>query len=71
MLTVLSTFPELMVFLALVIVGLIAIILVKAVIQLVVPIVAAAVVWLMTSNLTYAGIAFLAVAILQLVLKRK
>ncbi len=71
MLTVLPTFPELMVFLALVIVGLIAIVLVKAVIQLIVPIVASAVVWFMTSNLTYAGVAFLAVAILQLVLKKK
>jgi len=65
------SFSELIIFLALIIVGLIAIILVKTIIQLIIPIIAAAVVWFMTNNLTYAGIAFLAVAVLQLVLKKK
>jgi len=70
-LTALPTFSEIIIFLALVIVGLIAILLVKAVIQLIIPIVAAVVVWFMTGNLTYAGVAFLAIAVLQLLLKRK
>jgi len=62
---------EFIIFLALVIAGLIAIILVRTIAQLIIPIVAAAVVWFTTNNLTYAGIAFLAVAILQLILKKK
>jgi membrane protein implicated in regulation of membrane protease activity len=65
------SFPEFIIFLALIIAGLIAIILVKTILQLIIPIVAAAVVWFTTNNLTYAGIAFLAVAILQLILKKK
>jgi hypothetical protein len=62
---------EFIIFLALVIAGLIAIILVRTIAQLIIPIVAAAVAWFATNNLTYAGIAFLAVAILQLILKKK
>jgi len=65
------SFAEIIFFLALVIAGLIAIILVKTLVQLIIPIVAAAVIWFTTNNLTYSGIAFLGVAILQLILKKK
>jgi len=69
--TIRSFFSELTIFMALVIVGLIIILLLKAVVQLVIPIVAAAVVWFLTHSLTYAGIAFLAFAVLQLIVKRR
>jgi len=62
---------ELLIFLALVILGLIILFLIKAVIQLVIPTVAAVVVWYLTHSLIYAGIAFLVVAVLQMALKRK
>lgn len=68
---VLSFFSELTIFMALIIVGLIIILLLKAVVQLIIPIVAAAVAWFLTHSLIYAGIAFLAFAVLQLILKRK
>jgi membrane protein YdbS with pleckstrin-like domain len=41
-----------------------------AVIHFILPIIAAVVVWFFTGSLLYAGIAFLAVAILQLFLRR-
>ncbi len=69
--TTLSSLSEPIIFLALIIVGLIAIILVKAVVSLITPIVAAAVVWFVTYNSTYTGIAFVGIAILQLLLRRK
>jgi hypothetical protein len=69
--TILSSLSEPIIFLALIIVGLIAIILVKAVVSLVIPIVAATVVWFVTYNSTYTGIAFVGIAILQLLLRRK
>jgi hypothetical protein len=69
--TILSSLSEPMIFLALIIVGLIAIVLVKAVVSLIIPIAVAAVVWFMTYNSTYTGIAFVGVAILQLLLKRR
>lgn len=68
---VLSFFSELTIFMALIIVGLIIILLLKAVVQLIIPIVGAAVVWFLTHSLIYAGIAFLAFAVLQLILKKK
>ena len=71
MATLLPSLSEFMIFLALIVIGLIAIILVKAVVHLIIPIVAAVVVWFMTSSLTYAGIAFVGIAVLQLLLKRK
>lgn len=71
MVTLLPSLSELMIFLALIAVGLIAIILVKAVVHLIIPIVAAVVIWFMTGSLTYAGIGFVGIAFLQLLLKRK
>ncbi len=68
---VLSFFSEFTIFMALIILGLIIILLLKAVVQLIIPMVAAAVVWFLTHNLIYAGIAFLAFAVLQLIIKRK
>jgi len=57
---------ELIIFGVLVIVGIIIIMVLAAVIHFILPIIAAVIVWLFTGNLIYAGIAFLAVAILQL-----
>jgi hypothetical protein len=62
---------ELTLFLILIVLGVVIIILLKAVLGLIVPIVAAVVVWLVTHNLIYAGAAFVIVAILQLVLGRR
>lgn len=67
----LPSFSELTIFMALIIVGLIIILLLKAVVQLILPMAAAAVVWFLTRSLVYAGIAFLAFAVLQLILKRR
>jgi len=69
-LTSLLTF-DMMIFIALLIVGMIAILLLKALIHFVVPLVAAVVTYFLTSNLTYAGLAFAAIAVLELILKRK
>lgn len=69
-LTSLLTF-DMMIFIALLIVGMIVILLLKALIHFVVPLVAAVVTYLLTSNLTYAGLAFAAIAVLELILKRK
>jgi hypothetical protein len=63
-------FGELVVFLILVIIGIIAILVLSAVIHFILPIIAAVVVWLFTGSLLYAGVAFLAVAILQLIARR-
>ena len=71
MLLALPVLSELLIFVVLVIIGVIIILLIKAVIHLIIPIVAAVVVWYLTHSLIYAGIAFLIVAILQLILKRK
>jgi len=57
---------DLIIFGVLVIVGIIVIMVLAAVIHFILPIIAAVIVWLFTGNLIYAGIAFLAVAILQL-----
>ena len=62
---------ELVIFLVLLIVGVIIILLLKAVIHFILPIVAAVIVWFVTGSLLYAGIAFVAVAIVQMILKRR
>jgi hypothetical protein len=64
------TSGELIIFAVLVIIGVILIMVLAAVIHFVLPIIAAIVVWLFTGSLLYAGIAFLAVAILQLLARR-
>ncbi len=62
---------ELVIFLIIVIIGIIAILILSAVIHFILPIVAAVVVWLFTHSLLYAGIAFVVVAIIQLILRRR
>lgn len=62
---------ELTLFLILLIVGVIILFLLRAVLGLIVPAVAAVVVWFWTHNLVYAGTAFVIVAILQLLLGRR
>lgn len=64
------TSGELIIFTILVIVGIVIIMVLAAVIQFILPIISAVVVWLFTGSLLYAGIAFLAVAILQLLVRR-
>ena len=59
---------DLIIFGVLVIVGIIIMVL-AAVIHFILPIIAAVIVWLFTGSLIYAGIAFLAVAILQLLVR--
>jgi hypothetical protein len=71
MLLALPVLSELLIFFVLVVIGIIIILLIKAVIQLIIPIVAAVLAWYLTHSLIYAGIAFLVVAVLQLILKRK
>ncbi len=62
---------ELVIFIVLLIIGIIAILILSAVIHFILPIIAAVVVWFFTGNLLYAGIAFVVVAILQLILRRR
>jgi hypothetical protein len=64
------TSGELIIFAILVIIGIVIILVLAAVIHFILPIIAAIVVWLFTGSLLYAGIAFLAVAILQLLIRR-
>jgi hypothetical protein len=64
-------FGELAIFLILLIIGVIVILILSAVIHFILPIVAAVVVWFLTHSLLYAGIAFLFVAILQLIVRRR
>jgi len=61
---------ELIIFGVLVIIGIVIIMVLAAVIHFILPIIAAVLIWLFTGSLLYAGIAFLAVAILQLLVKR-
>ena len=63
-------YGEIAIFLVLLIIGVIVILLLKAVIHFILPIVAAVIVWYMTHSLVYAGIAFLVIAILQMLLRR-
>ncbi len=67
----LGGFGELVILLVLLIIGIIAILILSAVIHFILPIIAGVVVWFLTSSLLYAGIAFVVVAILQLVLRRR
>jgi hypothetical protein len=62
---------ELTLFLILIIVIMIILFLLRAVLGLIVPIVAAVVIWFLTHNLIYAGVTFVMVAILQLILGRR
>jgi hypothetical protein len=64
------TSGELIIFAILVIIGIVIILVLAAVMHFILPIIAAIVVWLFTGSLLYAGIAFLAVAILQLLIRR-
>ena len=64
-------FEELLILLVLLIVGIAAIVVLKALIHFILPIVAALVVWLVTRSPIDAGLTFVVVAILQLILRRK
>jgi len=61
---------ELIIFAILVIIGIVIILILSAIIHFILPIIAAVVVWFLTGSLIYAGIAFLAIAILQLLVRR-
>jgi hypothetical protein len=61
---------EIIIFLVLLIIGVIVIILLKAVIHFILPIVAAVVVWYFMHSLIYAGVAFLVVALIQMLVRR-
>ena len=65
------SFGEIAIFLVLLIVGIIIILLLKAVIHFILPIIAAVVVWFLTHSLIYAGIAFVVIAILQMIIRRR
>ncbi len=65
------SFSELIIFAILVIIGIVIIMLLRAVIHFILPIIAAVVVWFFTGSLLYAGLAFLAVAIIQLIVRRR
>lgn len=62
---------EIIIFAILLFIGLVVILLLRALIHFIVPIVAAIVVWFLTQSLIYAGASFVIVAILQLALRRK
>lgn len=64
-------FGELVIFLILLIIGVIAILILSAVIHFILPIIAAVVVWFLTGSFLYAGIAFVVVALLQLIVRRR
>ena len=61
---------EIILILVLLVAAIVIILLLKALIGLILPIAAALVAWFLTHNLLYAGIAFIALAILQLLLRR-
>ena len=65
------TFSEILVFLVLLVIGIIIIMILKALIHFILPIIAALVTWFLTHSLTYAGLAFLIIAILQLIIRRR
>jgi hypothetical protein len=64
-------FGELVIFLVLVFIGIVILMILAAVIHFILPIIAAVIVWFLTHSLLYAGVAFLAVAIIQLLARRK
>lgn|GEM_PF-1623109 len=65
------SFSEIAIFAVLLIVGIIIILLLKAVIHFILPIIAAVVVWFLTHSLIYAGIAFVVIAIIQMIIRRR
>jgi len=64
-------FGELVIFLILLFIGIIIIMILAALIHFILPIIAAVVVWFLTGSLIYAGAAFLLVAIIQLLVRRR
>ena len=71
-----SSFPaftssELILFFILIVVGIIIILILKTVLHFILPIIAAVVVWFVTHSLIYAGVTFVIVAILQMILSRR
>ncbi|MFH0847901.1 MAG: hypothetical protein V1857_00160 [archaeon] len=62
---------ELLIFLVLLFIGILIIIVVKALIHFVVPIVATVIVWFYTRSLVMAGVAFVTVALIQTLLRRR
>ena len=65
------SFGEIAIFAVLLIVGIIIILLLKTVIHFILPIIAAVVVWFLTHSLIYAGIAFVVIAIIQMIIRRR
>ena len=65
------SFSEIAIFAVLLIVGIIIILLLKAVIHFILPIIAAVVVWFLTHSLIYAGVAFVVIAIIQMIIRRR
>lgn len=63
-------FGELIVFLILLLIGVVIIMILATALHFILPIIAAVVVWFLTSSLLDAGIAFLAVAIIPLIARR-
>jgi len=63
-------FGEVIIFLILLIIGIVIIMLLATVIHFIVPIIAAVVIWFFTGSLLYAGVAFLVVAIIQLIARK-
>jgi len=61
---------ELTIFLVLLVIGIIIIMVLATVIHFIIPIIAAVIVWFVTGSLLYAGIAFVVVAIVQLIARR-
>jgi hypothetical protein len=64
-------FGELIIFLILIFIGIIILMVLSALIHFILPIIAAVVVWLVTHSLLYAGVAFVVVAIIQLLARRR
>ncbi len=64
------TFGELIIFIILLIIGIVIIMVLAAVIHFIIPIIAAVAVWFLTHSLLYAGVAFVVVAIIQLIVRR-
>jgi len=61
---------DLIIFIGLVFVGIVLLMLIRAIIHFVIPLIGAVVVWLYTGSLTYAGMAFVVIALLELVFKK-
>jgi len=61
---------DLIIFIGLILVGVILLMLIKAIIHFVIPLIGAIVVWYYTGSLTSAGIAFVIIALLELVFRK-